>query len=324
MNIVILDGEILNPGDLSWAALEALGTVTFYDRTAPEELLARAENADVLITNKTPLNAQSIAALPKLKYIGVFATGYDVIDIAAAAKRNIPVCNVVAYGVGTVAQHVMALTMELSRNISAHSQSVREGEWNKRNDWCYWLTPLRDFGDMRMGVVGFGNIGQEVGRMAHALGMQVQAYNRSPKECRDYPCDFVDLDTLFTTSDVISLHCPLTEESRHLVNAQRLASMKRGALLINTARGPLVDEVAAAAALASGQLGGLGTDVLSTEPPAKDNPLLTAPNCLITPHIAWATRKARANIVHLAAQNLAAWQKGEARNVVNAHLFATV
>ncbi len=322
MNIVVLDGEILNPGDLSWAPLEALGQVTFYASTNPEEVVQRAQNADVLITNKTRLTADTIAALPNLKYIGVFATGYDVIDIAAAAQRSIPVCNVVAYGVGTVAQHVMALIMELSKKITDHSHSVKSGEWNKRNEWCYWLAPLRDFGDMRMGVVGFGNIGQEVGRMAHALGMQVQAYNRSPKLCQGYPCDFVDLDTLFTTSDVISLHCPLTEESRHLVNAQRLASMKPGALLINTARGALVDEVAVAAALQSGHLGGLGTDVLSTEPPAQDNPLLSAPHCLITPHIAWATAKARANIVRLAAENVAAWQKGKVQNCVNAQLMA--
>ncbi len=322
MNIVILDGEILNPGDISWSSLEALGSLSVYAKTAPEELLARAAEADILITNKVRLTAEVIEQLPKLQYIATTATGYDVIDIAAAAKRRIPVCNVVAYGVGTVAQHVMALTLELSRKITVHSESVRAGEWGARNEWCYWLEPLRDFGDMRMGVVGFGNIGREVGRMAQALGMQVQAYNRSPKEQPEYACDFVDLDTLFATSDVISLHCPLTDESRNLINAQRLASMKKGALLINTARGALVDEAAAAEALKSGQLGGLGTDVLSTEPPVSHNPLLTAPNCLITPHIAWATLKARANIVRLTVENIAAWQAGAPTNVVNKHLFA--
>ncbi len=321
MNIVVLDGEILNPGDMSWAPLEALGTVTVYADTQAEDLLERARTADVLITNKTRLDGASIEQLPNLKYIGVTATGYDVVDIVAAAKRGIPVCNVVAYGVGTVAQHVMALILELSRKITQHSDSVKKGEWNARNEWCYWLSPLRDFGDMRMGVVGFGNIGQEVGRMAHALGMQVQAFNRSPKPQPEYPCEYVDLDTLFATSDVISLHCPLTDESRGFVNAARIATMKQGAILINTARGPLVDEKAAAVALHSGHLGGLGTDVLSTEPPTTDNPLLTAPNCLITPHIAWATLKARANILRLASENLAAWQQGKAQNVVNGHLF---
>ncbi len=321
MNIVVLDGEILNPGDMSWEPLTNLGTLTVYDRTSSQELMARAQNAEVLITNKTPLRAETLAALPKLQYIGVVATGYDIIDIAAAAARGIPVCNVVAYGVGTVAQHVMALTLELSRNISLHSDSVRDGQWTRRNDWCYWLTPLRDFGEMRMGVVGFGNIGREVGRMAHALGMQVQAYIRSPKEQPDYACDFVSLETLFATSDVISLHCPLTDETRRIINAERIAQMKAGALLINTARGALVDEVSVAAALHSGQLGGFGTDVLATEPPALDNPLLSAPRCLITPHIAWATRKARANILRLAAENLQMWQQGKTQNAVNKHLF---
>ncbi len=321
MNIVVLDGEILNPGDMSWKPLEDLGTLTVYDRTSAEDLIARAQNAQVLITNKTPLRAETLAALPNLQYIGVVATGYDVIDIEAAAARAIPVCNVVAYGVGTVAQHVMAFILELSRNISLHSDSVRNGEWTRRNDWCYWLSPLRDFGEMRMGVVGFGNIGREVGRMAHALGMQVQAYVRSPKEQPDYACDFVSLETLFATSDVISLHCPFTEETRQMINVERLTQMKSGALLINTARGALVDESAVAAALHSGHLGGFGTDVLATEPPALENPLLSAPRCLITPHIAWATRKARANILRLTAENLQAWQQGQMQHVVNKHLF---
>ncbi len=317
MRIVILDGHILNPGDISWEAIEALGTLEVYTHTDTADILSRAKGADVLITNKTPLSEETINALPELKYIGIVATGYDVVDVQAAAKRAIPVCNVVAYGVGTVAQHVMALMLELCRQSTAHSQSIKAGEWEKRKEWCYWLAPLRDLGDMRMGIVGFGNIGMEVGRMANALGMQVQAYNRSPKTCAEYPCDFVDMDTLFATSDVISLHCPLHDGTRHMLNAKRIAGMKKGALLINTARGALLDDVAVAQALHSGQLGGVGLDVLTTEPPTSDNPLLTAPNCLITPHIAWATRKARANIIRLAAENLAAWQAGKAQNVVN-------
>ncbi len=321
MNIVILDAKVINPGDLDWTAFEALGTVTVYDRTSSEQVLERAKDAHVLLTNKTPLTQNTLEQLPKLRYIGIMATGYDVVDIAAAAKRNIPVCNVVAYGVGTVAQHVMALLLELCRGISEHSNSVKVGHWNKCIDWCYWLNPLRDLSEMRMGIVGFGNIGHKVGQMAHALGMEVQAYNRSPKTCTDYPCNFVDLDTIFKTSDVISLHCPLNDESLELVNDARLAIMKKGGIIINTARGALLNEAHVAAALHSGQLGGLGTDVLSTEPPTVDNPLLTAPNCLITPHIGWATRKARANILRLAAENLKAFVDEKPINIVNAHLL---
>ncbi len=317
MRIVVLDGETLNPGDISWEAFEALGTVTVYPDTLDSDILERSKGADILITNKTPLSAKTINALPDLKYIGIVATGYDVVDIQAAAQKGIPVCNVVAYGVGTVAQHVMALLLELCRQTTAHSESIKAGKWAESNEWCYWLSPLRDLGDMRMGVVGFGNIGMEVGRMANALGMQVQAYNRSPKTCQAYPCDFVDLDTLFTTSDVISLHCPLHDGTRQMINAKRIAGMKKGCILINTARGGLLDDTAVADALHSGQLGGAGLDVLSTEPPKADNPLLSAPNCLITPHIAWATRKARANIMRLASENLAAWKAGKAQNVVN-------
>ena len=317
MNIVILDGQILNPGDISWEEFEKLGKVTIYDKTAPEELLEKAKDADILITNKVRLDATSIASLPNLKYIGVLATGYDVIDIEAAAKHNIPVCNVVAYGVGTVAQHVMALILELCKNINLHCDSVKNGEWNERGEWCYWLSPLRDLGSMTMGIVGFGNIGREVGKMAHALGMKIQAYSPTPKEKPNYPCEFVSIEELFASSDVISLHCPLNDKSRHLINAQSLVNIKKGAILINTARGALVEEEATAKALHSGHLGGLGTDVLSVEPPNKDNPLLTAPNCLITPHIAWATREARANIIYLSAKNIQAWQDGKIQNAVN-------
>ncbi len=323
MKMVILDGGVINPGDLSWDGFSSFANVITYDRTNADEIVERAKDAEIIITNKTPLSAKTIEQLPNLRYIGLVATGYDVVDIEAAAKRNIPVCNVVAYGVDTVAQHVMALLLELTRAISAHSDTVKAGQWNKCDDWCYWLKPLRDLSEMRMGVVGFGNIGHKVGHMAHIMGMQVQAYNRSAKTCSEYPCTFVDLDTIFATSDVISLHCPLNDESRHLVDAKRLASMKPGSIIINTARGPLLNEAHVADALHSGQLGGLGVDVLSTEPPAADNPLLTAPNCLITPHISWATRKARANILRLAAENVQAWINGNAQNVVNKHLFTS-
>ncbi len=322
MNIAILDAAVINPGDLTWNAFEALANVQTYERTEVQDIVKRAYDAEVIITNKTPLSAETIKQLPNLRYIGLVATGYDVVDIEAAARHNIPVCNVVAYGVDTVAQHVMALILELTRSISPHSDSVKAGDWNKCIDWCYWLHPLRDLSEMRMGVVGFGNIGHKVGQMAHIMGMEVQAYNRSPKTCSEYPCTFVDLDTIFSTSDIISLHCPLNDQSRNLVDSKRIASMKPGSIIINTARGPLLNESDVAQALHSGQLGGVGVDVLSTEPPSKDNPLLTAPNCLITPHISRATRKARANILRLAAENLQAWVDGKAQNVVNAHLLA--
>lgn len=317
MNIVILDGHVLNPGDNPWDPLESLGDVTVYDRTAPEQVVERAQNAVAIFTNKTRLSAEVLEQLPNLRYIGVLATGYDVVDIAAAGKKGIPVCNVVAYGVDAVAQHVMALLLELTRSITQHSATVRAGQWSQATDWCFWLHPLRDLTDMTMGVVGLGNIGLRVAELAHAFGMQVHGYNRSPKNIPDY-ITRMDMDALFATSDVVSLHLPLNESTRGLVNAQRLRAMKPGALLLNTARGPLLDEAAVAAALASGQLGGLGADVLSQEPPAPNNPLLTAPRCLITPHISWATLRARRNTTRIAAENLRAWLNGTAQNVVNA------
>lgn len=317
MNIVILDGQVLNPGDNPWDPIAAMGSITVFDRTPPELVVERARNAEVIFTNKTRLPAATLELLPQLRYIGVLATGYDVVDIAAAGKRGIPVCNVVAYGVDAVAQHVMALMLELTRSITRHSDSVRAGQWSNSTDWCYWLHPLRDLTDLTMGVLGFGNIGRRVAELAHAFGMRVQAWNRSPVSAPDY-VSMVSMDALFATSDVVSLHVPLTDTTRGLINAARLASMKPGSLLINTARGPLLDEAAVAAALASGHLGGLGADVLSQEPPTADNPLLSAPRCLITPHISWATLRARKNTMRLAAENLRAWMDGKPQNVVNA------
>ena len=317
MNIVILDGAVLNPGDNPWTPMEAMGKVTVFDRTPPELVVERARNAEAIFTNKTRLSADMLKELPKLRYIGVLATGYDVVDIAAAGTRGIPVCNVMAYGVDAVAQHVMALLLELTRSVSPHSDSVRAGQWTRATDWCYWLHPLRDLTDMTMGVLGLGNIGRRVAELAHAFGMRVQGWNRSPISVPEY-ITLVDKDALFATSDVVSLHVPLSDDTRGLVNARRLASMKPGSLLINTARGPLLDEAAVAAALTSGHLGGLGADVLAQEPPAPDNPLLTAPRCLITPHISWATLRARRNTTRLAAENLRAWLDGSPRNVVNA------
>ena len=318
MHIVILDGQVLNPGDNPWTPLEALGDCTIFDRTPPELVVGRAKNATAIFINKVRITAEMLENLPHLRYIGVLATGYDVVDVKAAAARGIPVCNVVAYGVDAVAQHVMALLLELSRSITLHSATVRAGQWGQSQDWCYWLHAPRDLADMTMGIAGFGNIGRRVGELAHAFGMKVQVYNRSTVPAPQYsPFAFVGLDELFATSDVVSLHMPLTEETRHLVNAQRLAAMKPGSLLINTARGPLLDEEAVARALKSGHLGGLGADVLAKEPPNPDNPLLEAPRCLITPHMSWATLRARSNITRLAAENLRAFLDGKPKNVVN-------
>lgn len=318
MNIVILDGYALNPGDNPWTPLEALGNLTIYDRTPPDCIVERARHADIVITNKAPLTAESIAALPLLRYIGVTATGYNVVDTQAAAQRRIPVCNVVAYGVNSVAQHVMALLLELCRSTSLHDASVRGGEWASATDWCYWKSPQIELTGKVMGIVGFGNIGQRVGELAHAFGMAVMAYNRSPQTPPTFaPFSFVDMPTLFAKSDVISLHCPLTENNKGMINAESLMTMKHGTILLNTARGPLLDEAAVAAALHSGHLSGFGADVLSQEPPHADNPLLHAPHALITPHISWATLQARTRITQLTAQNIRAWQTGSPTNVVN-------
>lgn len=319
MRIVILDGYTMNPGDNPWDAIAAFGELTAYDRTAPEDVVTRAKDAEIVLINKTPLRAETLAALPKLRHIGVLATGYDVVDIAAAGKQGISVSNAPAYGVDAVAQHVMALLLELCRGTGLHDASVKRGDWERSDDWCYWLRPQRELSGMVMGIVGFGNNGRKVGELAHAFGMSVIAYTVPATDAPSYaPFRFVELEELFRSADAISLHCPLTDETRHLISAESIANMKPGTIILNTARGPLVDETAAAAALHSGQLGGLGADVLSVEPPARDNPLLTAPNTLITPHIAWATLHARKNIMNIVAGNIKAFLDGKPLNVVNA------
>lgn len=318
MNIVILDGYALNPGDNPWTEVHALGTVTLYDRTPPEDIVSRASGAEIVITNKAPLTAAVIDALPALRFIGVTATGYNVVDTQAAARRNIPVCNVVAYGVDSVAQHVMALLLELCRRTSLHDASVRAGEWSKAPDWCYWKSPQIELTGKNMGIIGFGSIGKKVAELAHHFGMNLFVHSRTPQAPPSYaPFSFVDLSTLFSKVDVLSLHCPLTPTNQHIINVESLACMKSGVLLLNTARGPLLDENAVAAALNSGHLGGFGTDVLSQEPPQADNPLLHTPNTLITPHISWATLSARKNIIRQTAENIRAWQAGAPVRVVN-------
>jgi glycerate dehydrogenase len=319
MRIVILDGYALNPGDLSWDGLKAFGELIVHDSTPHDKIPERAQGAQTLIINKTPLRADTLAALPDLRCVCVLATGYDMIDIAAARARKIPVCNTPAYGVDSVAQHVFALLLELCRGVARHDASVRDGEWGRRGEFCYWLSPQVELTGKTMGIAGFGNNGRRVGELAHAFGMEVLAHEpRLGAAAPAYaPFAFVGLDELFAGSDVISLHCPLTDATRAMVNAPRLASMRKGALLINTGRGPLLDEAAVAEALHSGQLGGLGTDVLAEEPPQADNPLLKSPNCYITPHIAWAGLRARQNIINITEGNVRAFAEGRPQNVVN-------
>lgn len=316
MRIVVLDGHTLNPGDLSWDALQALGGCSFHDRTPPGDVLARASGAAVVLTNKTPLDAATLAALPDLRYIGVLATGFNVVDVAAARARGIVVTNVPAYGTRSVAQHVFALLLELTQRVGHHAATVRDGRWSASPDWCYWDYPLVELEGLTMGIVGYGRIGAATARLAEAFGMRVIANDRSSSTAGGPAVSRVGLDTLFAEADVVSLHCPLTEESRHLVDRRRLGLMKPTAYLINTSRGPLVNEADLAAALEEGRLAGAGLDVLAVEPPLPDNPLLHARNCVITPHIAWATQAARARLMGIAADNIRAFLSGRPTNVV--------
>jgi glycerate dehydrogenase len=307
--IVVLDGHTLNPGDLSWTALEALGDCTIHAHTPASEIVARAAGAPIVLTNKTPLSAATLAALPDLRYLGVLATGYNVVDVAAARARGIPVANVPLYGTASVAQHVFALLLELTQHVGRHSASVRAGRWSESRDFCFWETPLLELSGRTLGIVGAGRIGSAVARIAEAFGMKVVFARRSGGRA--------ELEQVLRTADVISLHCPLTDDTRHLINATTLGWMKPSVLLINTSRGPLIDEAALAAALHAGQIAGAGLDVLSTEPPPAGNPLFTAPNCVITPHIAWATRAARERLMGTAIANVAAFLAGKPENVVN-------
>ena len=315
MNIVVLDGFTLNPGDLSWKALESFGPCAIYDRTPPAELLARAAGAEILLTNKTELTDGSIRNLPNLKYIGVLATGTNVVDLAAARVRGIPVTHVPAYGTRSVAQLTFALLLELAQHVGHHAQTVRAGQWTRSTDWCYWDRPLIELDGLTLGLVGFGRIGRAVSEIAATFGMKVLACDPAAKPAAP-GIRSVALETLFRESDVVSLHCPLTPLTRNLVNADRLAMMKPTAFLLNTSRGPLVDETALANALNSGRLAGAALDVLSVEPPPAGNPLLSARNCLITPHLAWATRAARSRLMAVAVENIRAFLQGKPQNVV--------
>lgn len=314
--IVVLDGFTLNPGDLSWDGLQALGPCAIFERTPSSKIVERASGAEVVITNKVPLPRDQIEQLTALKFIGVTATGYNIVDVEAARSRGILVSNVPGYGTPSVAQHTFALLLELAQRAGHHSRTVRDGRWAGSADWCYWDYPLIELAGLTLGIVGYGHIGQAVARIAEAFGMKVitvaSGSGRKPPNAA-----VVDREFLFRQSDVVSLHCPLTPETKHLVNADRLAWMKPTAFLINTSRGQLIDEAALAQALESGRLAGAGLDVLSSEPPPADHPLLTAKNCLITPHIAWATRAARARLMAATVDNVRAFFADKPQNVVN-------
>lgn len=318
MKIVILDGISLNPGDLSWGAIQTLGDVTVYDQTqGQEQIIRRIGDAEIIIPNKTPITEQVLEACPNVRCICVSATGYNIVDCQAAARRGIPVCNVPGYGTAAVSQFTIGLLLELCHRIGHHDGVVHEGKWCTCPTFCFWDTPQIELAGKTMGIIGFGSIGRAVGRIARALGMRVLAYSRSTCPEGEKIGEYVHLDRLLRESDVVSLHCPLFPQTEGIINAEAIEKMKDGAMLLNTARGQLVDEVALATALRSGKLRGAAVDVVCKEPMDPDNPLLTAPNCIITPHMAWAQGEARQRIIDITAENIRGFLKGAPRNVVN-------
>lgn len=316
MKIVILDGFTANPGDLSWKGLEELGMLTVYDRTRPEETVARAAEADIVLTNKVIINREMMAQLPQLKYIGVLATGYNVVDIEAAHERGIIVTNVPAYSTESVAQMVFAHLLTVTNRTEHYAIQNRQGRWSKNPDFCYWDFPHLELAGKTFGIVGLGNIGRRVAEIALAFGMQVKALTSKSADTLPAGIEKADQEVLLATSDVISLHCPLTDTTRHLINRDTLSKMRPSAILINTGRGPLVDDQAVASALAKGQLAAFCADVLTEEPPKANNPLLSQPNAFITPHIAWATEEARSRLLQVAISNVQAFLNAKPQNVV--------
>ena len=318
MKITVLDGHTLNPGDNPWDPVSALGDFAVHDTTPDDLILARAADADVILTNKVPLTAATFAHLPNLRFVSVMATGYNIVDVAAARAHAIPVSNIPVYGTDSVAQYTMALLLELCHRIGHHDAAVHRGGWAESGYWCFWETPLMELVGKVIGLVGFGRIGQRVGELAHAFGMEVWAYAPSPKAPPGYaPFARKSTAEIFAGADVVSLHCPQTPDNTGFVNAELLATMKEGSLFINTARGALVDEQALLQALRAGKPRAAATDVASVEPMAGDNPLLQAPNLLITPHIAWATLEARKRLMQMTAENVRAFLAGSPINVVN-------
>ncbi|MGN0183534.1 MAG: D-2-hydroxyacid dehydrogenase [Aristaeellaceae bacterium] len=312
MKIVVLDGYAANPGDLSWAPLEALGELTVYDRTPADQIAARIADAELVLTNKAVLSRELIAGAKKLKYIGVLATGYNVVDVAAAKELGVVVTNIPAYSTDSVAQLVFALLLEICHNVGHHSQAVHAGRWSANRDFCFWDTPLIELAGKTMGIVGYGRIGHKVAEIARCFGMNVIAWTRTP---RDPEC--VSLDELLARSDVISLHCPLFPETKNLINRDTIAKMKDGVILINTSRGPVVNDADLRAALESGKVYAAGADVSTVEPIPADSPLLGAKNMFLTPHIAWATFEARERLMDIAVKNVQAFLSGAPINTVN-------
>jgi glycerate dehydrogenase len=317
MKVVVLDAYTLNPGDLSWKALEQFGDIVLYDRTPGELIFERSQGADILLTNKTPLNAATIERLPTLKYIGVLATGYNVIDIDAARKCGIIISNVPGYGITSVAQHTFALLLELCHHTRQHSDLVMKNQWSNSPDFCFWHFPLTELAGKTMGILGLGNIGSKVAEIASAFGMKIVASGRQHTNQKfNTPFKWADFESLLKESDVVSLHCPLTPETNGLINKACLGIMKRSAFLLNTSRGQIINESDLMDALNNEVIAGAGLDVLSTEPPNKNNPLFSAKNCIITPHIAWATKEARQRLMAMAIENLSAYIDGKPQNMV--------
>lgn len=310
--IVILDGYTTNPGDLSWEKLEALGDLIVYDRTPADLVANRIGDADIVYSNKTPITRATLNACPNLRFIGVLATGYDIVDVKAAKEKGIPVCNIPTYGTAAVAQMAIALLLEICHHVAAHSEAVHNGDWTNNPDWCFWNYPLIELAGKTIGIIGYGRIGQATGRIAKALGMRVIAYDAfvEAEEC-------VDLDTLLAESDVIALHCPLLPDTKGIINKDTIAKMKDGVIILNNARGPLIVEQDLADALNSGKVYAAGLDVVSTEPIKMDNPLLNAKNCFITPHISWAPKESRQRLLNIAVDNLTQFLAGNPVNVVN-------
>ena len=317
MKIVILDGYTENPGDLSWSGFEALGELTVYDRTAKEDMLERIKDAEAVIVNKTPLDREVFEKCSKIKYVGVLATGYNVVDVKAAREHGIPVCNIPTYGTTAVAQMVFALLLAVCHLVAEHSDAVKRGEWSNNSDWCFWKYPLMELAGKTMGIVGFGRIGQAVGRLAAAFGMEVLAYDAFESEEGKKIARYVALDELLAQSDVISLHCPLFPETQGMINAESIAKMKDGVILINTSRGPLINEEDLAKALREKKVYAAACDVVSTEPILPDNPLLGCYNSILTPHIAWAPKESRQRLMDIAVSNMKAFMDGKPVNVVN-------
>ena len=319
MKIVVLDGYTLNPGDISWEGMEAFGDLSVYDRTKAEDVAERIGDAEVVYTNKTPITKETLDACPNVKFIGVLATGYNIVDTAAAKEKGIPVSNIPTYGTAAVSQFAIGLLLELCHHIGEHSDAVKAGEWTSNPDWCFWKYPLVELDGKTMGIIGFGRIGQDTGKIAQALGMKVLAYDSFPKkELESETCHYADLDTVLGESDVIALHCPLFPDTEGIINKDTIAKMKDGVMIINNSRGPLIVEQDLRDALDSGKVAGAAVDVVSTEPIQMDNPLIGAKNVIITPHISWAPKESRQRLMDIAVDNLKCYVDGKPQNVVNA------